>query len=381
MALQWASSMGEVHAFGSVSTQILRYFQSQTSMGTSIATGFLSNLAIREGTGSLRGALVPEQNTWICQGVFRNSFPLAGPFPQNSGLAFMRGGSEQLRMTMLPLGASGARPDGEQYVIQVKRGAVVLATSSEAFYAEEFVIFQFKATINTGVLGSFEVRAARVENQTIQAFSTIVTGVALNTADTGVAGADQLELDFQVETGVGQWDHVWLFDDTGAINNDFPGKFLLVQGVIPNANGVQEDWSYQGGQGSGFEVFNDPSNSIADDIGRATSNVIGDIVLMDFQNPGETGAPGFEGGPIIGSGSAVQGVIFHHVSGMEASGTRTVRPIYRNLADVRAEGADVVLNTIPFAGFFEVFELNPVSVLAWTAQQVKEMQWGLKVQA
>lgn len=381
MALKWASSMGEVHLQGSNSVQLTRYFATQSGMGSGSTTGLLSVRAMQEPSGFVRGPQLPEQNTWIVQGAFQNSGPMAGAFAQNAGLAFFRQGTEQLRMEFVPAGALGARQDGQLYFIEVKRGATVLATSAPLFYSEEWTIFQFKATVRTGSNGSFEVRAARVENQTIGAFSTILSGAALNSADAGVDGADQLEINFEVEGGSARWDHVWMMDDQGTINNDFPGKFLLVQGVVPNSNGAQEDWVYQGGQGSGFDALNDPHNSDSDDVGRATSNTVGDIVLMGFQIPGELGAPGFESGHPISSAANVQGVIFHHVSGMENSGNRTVSPIYRDIADVRADGTNVVLNSLVFSGFFEVFELEPVTSLAWTAQQTKDMQWGLKVQA
>lgn len=383
MALQWASSMGEIHLQGVNSVQLTRYFATQSGMGTGSTAGLLSVRAMQEGSGFVKGPQLTEQNTWVVQGAFQNSGPLAtqSPITQKAGLALFRQGTEQLRMEIVPAGASGGRLDGHLYGIEVKRGATVLAATAPLFYAEEWTIFQLKATVNTGVLGSFEVRAARVENQTIQAFSTVLSAVSVNTADAGVAGADQLEVNFEVKGNAARWDHVWMMDDTGAINNDFPGKFLLVQGVVPNSNGAQEDWAYKGGQGSGFNTQNDPPNSDSDDIGRATSNVVNDIILMGFQIPGELGAPGVEAGHPISSAANVQGVIFHHVSGMENSGTRTVRPIYRNIADVRSEGADIVLNQTSYLGFFEVFELEPVTASAWTAQQTKDMQWGLKVQA
>ncbi len=384
MTLRFASSMGEVHKGGTDNFQLLRYWNSANSVGTGSGAGLMSNLAIVDNSALLRTPVFTEQNTWICQGVFLNSAPLAGPSPMTAGLRYRRLGVEQLAMVIVPATASGSRPDGQLYSVEVRRGATLLAASAPIFYAQQFTIFQFKATIDTGVGGSFEVRAATVEGGVVGAFSNVVSGTGVNTADTGVAGADDVEIHYNVEAGSSRWDHFWVMDDQGSINNDFPGKFLLVQGVVPNAQGAQNDWTSQGGQGGGsndYESVNDPGDNIADDVGRHTSDTTNDIFLVGYQIPGETGAVGFEDGHPISGSANVQGVIFHHVSGMENSGNRTVSPIYRNASDVRADGTNQALTSTSFNGFFEVFELNPVSAAAWTAQQTKEMEWGLKLQA
>lgn len=384
MSLKFASSMGEVHYRGTSNEQLLRYWEAQSGIDSaSTSGGFLSNTAIIEGSAFLWTPFFTERDTWICGGVFWNSGLLAGGGTMEAGFKFYRGGVEQLDMVVVPAPAANGRPDGQQYGIEVRRGATVLAATAAIFYAQVATIFQMKVTIDPSV-GAFEVRAATTENQTIPAFTTVLSGVSVNTADTGVAGADQIQLNYQVEANSARWDHFWVFDDQGSVNNDFPGKFLLVQGVVPNAQGAQNDWVSQGGQGGGsndYESVNDDGGNINDDVGRHTSDTPGDVFLVGFQTPGQTGAPGFEAGPSIGSGANVQGLIFHHVSAMENSGNRTVRPIYRNAADTRAEGSDLVLSDITFDGYFEVFELNPISASAWTPQETIDMQWGLKLQS
>lgn len=388
MALIWASSMGEVHrpgtTAGSEYIQMLRYFGEQSAMSSSTAAGLMSKVVMQDGQGRVRTPQFTEQDTWIVQAAYRATGPMDGGLTQDLGIVIRRQGTEQLRLSFIPASASGSRFDGEMYSVRVERGATVLAATDPIFYSREWVVFQFKVTIDPAA-GAYEVKAMRRENESFTgSLTTILSGSGVNTADDGVTGADQFQFNYYISAGASLWDHVWVMDDTGALNNDFPGKFLLVQGVIPNANGAQLDWISQGGQGSGatfFDALNDSASNIAGDVGRAVTENIGDIILMAFQVPGETGLPGFETGPRISSLANVPGMIFHHVSAMENSGTLTVRPVYRNISDVRAEGNDLILTSTSFQGFYEVFEQNPVSAAAWTALEAIQMQWGLKLQA
>lgn len=369
MTLRFASSMGEIHQ----PAQMDRYWASSLGLSGGLSLGLMSDLALNDASATILTPTFTLQNTWIMQGAFKNSDFLSGANPQNAGLYFFKGGAEQLSMVIVPAVASGGLSDGYMYGIEVRRGAVVLAASDPIFFSQEWTVFQFKATLNTGVLGSFEVKASRRENETQEAFTSIVSGVATNTADTGVAGGDQVEINYDVKGGNAIWDHFWVMDDQGAVNNDFPNKLLMVHGMVPDADGAQDDWIPQGGQGTGFQTVDDPANSLSDDIGRQIAENIGDIFLTAFPDPG-VGHP-------ISSAANIAGVIFTHVSAMENSGTLTVRPIYRNAGDVRAEGADQALAGTAYAGYFEVFEEDPVALAAWTVAQVKAMQWGLKVQS
>lgn len=390
MALRFLSSMGEVHnPDGGASVQFLRYWGGSVGIGAAGSFGIMSNSVISDGSGSVLTPSFTPQATWIIGAMFRGDDEWDGINPQDIGLEFRLGAAVQLSVKFVPAAASGARPEGQMFSIEVRRGSTVLAASAPEFYVRDWHAIQFKATIDT-VSGSFEVRMARRENETWIGSSfgtgmrTILSGSGINTADAAVNNADNVEIEYSVEDGATTWDHFFVFDSTGALNNDFPtalgGLPPLVQGVVPNADGVQNDWVARGGP-IGFDTVNDPGNSTSDDTGRLTSEVVSDIVLVQFQIPGETGVPGNEAGHPISGSANVLGVIFHHVSGMENSGNRTLRPIYRNISNVRSEGASVVVSSTSFAGFFEVFELNPVSSLAWTVQQTKEMQWGLKLQA
>lgn len=391
MALRFLSSMGEVHApDGGSAIQFLRYWGGSVTMGGGGGPGLMSNSVILDGSGSILTPSFTPQATWIIGAMFRTGDEWDGVSTHDIGLEFKLAGATQLSVKFVPAATSGARPEGQMFSIEVKRGSTVLAASDPEFYVRDWHAIQFKATIDT-VSGSFEVRMSRRENESWVGSSfgtgmrTILSGTGINTADAAVNNADNVEIEYSVNTNSSvSWDHFFVFDSTGSINNDFPtalgGLPPLVQGVIPNADGAQNDWVAQGGP-IGFETLNDPGNSTVDDIGRLTSEVVSDIVLTEFQLPGETGTPGNEAGHLISGSANVLGVIFHHVSGMENSGNRTLRPVYRNSVDTRVEGASVVVSSTTFAGFFEVFELEPVSSLAWTVQQTKDMQWGIKLQA
>lgn len=373
MTLRFASSMGEVHLPTTNVTQFLRHWATESSMATAaVSGGLFSDTAFAEGSGFIRTPTFTDQPTWTCQAAFRASADF-GSIAGDAGIRFLLGGTEQLAMVIVPLPALGARSLGQQYVIEVRRGATVLATSTATFYSTRWTIFQFQATLHT-TAGAFEVRAAPVDRQTVGAFVNVLSGSSINTADAAANDADQAELNYTVPNGSAVWDHFFLMDDAGTTNNDFPSGLLLVQGMVPDADGAQDDWLAQGGQGTGFQTVDDPAGGITEDIGRQTTEVIGDIFLTAFP---DAGAPNFP----IGGGANIAAVLFHHVSAMENSGSRTVRPIYRNSADARSQGADDVLTDTLFAGFLEVFELEPITVLAWTVQQTRDMQWGLILNA
>lgn len=361
--------MGTIHQ----PAQMERYWDSIDDISGGLSLGLMSDNALNDSGGWVRTPVFASQDTWVIQAAFRNTDFLDGLNPQNAGLYFREGGAEQLSMVIVPAAGSGGLTAGYMYGIEVRRGATVLAASDPIFFSQEWTIFQFKATVDIGVGGAYEVKASRRENETQEAFATILSGSGTNTADTGASGVDQVEINYDVQSGSAIWDHFWMMDDQGSVNNDFPGKFLMVHGMVPNADGAQDDWIAQGGQGTGYQTVDDPANSTSDDIGRQISENIGDIFLTAFPDPG--GAH-----PISGSAN-VAGVIFTHVSAMENSGTLTVRPIYRNAANTRAEGADQALSGTEYAGYFEVFEQDPVALAAWTVSQVKAMQWGLKVQS
>lgn len=369
MTLRFASSMGTIHQ----PAQMLRYWDSIDSLAGGLVIGLMSDNALNDPRAWIRTPTFTVQNTWVVQGAFKNTDFMSGAEPQNAGLYFRKAGAEQLSMLIVPEAGSGGLTDGYMYSIEVRRGATLLAASDPIFFSQDWTVFQFKATINTGILGSFEVKASRRENETQEAFASIITGVATNTADAAVAGADQVEINYDVKGGNATWDHFWAMDDQGAVNNDFPNKLLMVHGMVPDSDGAQDDWVAQGGQGTGYQTVDDPANSIADDIGRQISENIGDIFLTGFPDPG--------GSHPISASANVAGVIFTHVSAMENSGTLTVRPIYRNAGDTRAEGADQALVGTSYAGYYEIFEEDPVALAAWTVAQVKAMQWGLKVQS
>lgn len=393
MTLRFASSMGEVHRVGStapVDGQFLRYWAAQTDIGSAEGAGMMSNSCMEDGQGSIETPAFTPQATWVAGAMILGLGNWDGVFSEDVGIEFRLGASSQLKLHLVSAPAANGRPEGQMFSVEVRRGATVLAASQPEFYVREWNAIQFKATIDP-TTGSFEVRMARRENEKWsttsvgQGMQTILSGVSVNTADAGVANADNVVLDYSVKSNNVRWDHFFLFDDQGSNNNDFPTSIgddpPLVQGVVPNADGVQNDWDVQGGQGTGFDTVNDPGFNVTDDVGRHVSQTPGDIFLTGFQDPGETGAPGLESGHPIGSAATILGMIFHHVSGMENSGTRTLRPVYRRIDDVRAEGADQAVNDTSFSGFFEVFELNPISAAAWTVQESKEMQWGLKVQS
>lgn len=383
MTLRFASGLGETHLPGTSDQQFLRHWRGgNNGLSGATGSGFLSNVVSVDSVASIDSPTFALQNTWIIQGMLRADGAMDS-LSNSVGFQLRSGAADQLRVEVIPEPATAPHGFGVRYALAVKRGGTTLAQTAFDFYATEWNAIQFKATIDPAV-GAYEVKVAKTEGTQVLAFVSVLSASGVNTADTGVAGADNLRLDYTATGTNVKWDHFFIMDDQGTVNNNFPSGLLLVHDVLPNKVGAQNDWTSQGGQGSGasdYESVNDPADNVDDDVGRHVSSVPGDIFLVGYQVPGTTGAIGAEAGHPIAPTANVAGVIFNHVSGMESSGTRTVRPIYRNVLDVRAEGADKLLNSTSFDQFTEVFELNPVSAAAWTGQEALDMQWGLKLQS
>jgi hypothetical protein len=375
--------------------QFFRHWGSGGGLGTSTASGLMTPGTVYTDLGGfIRPPTFPAKETLIVQGAFRNLGLIAGPFTQEAGIVFYVGGTEQLRLIQVPLGASasGSRLDGAQYVWEVRRGATVLATS-KPFWTFGWDVIQMKVFFNDPVLdplnGSVEVRLSK-SGDTNPDYpdgpqQTIINISGIDTSDSGFPDCDQVEFNYSVEQSGSVWDHILVMDTAGAVNNDFPAEpLILVHGMVPNSNGDLQEWTIQGGQcgsGNSYECVNDSSSSSADDVGRFTSETTGQRSIFGFQYPGTAGIVGSETGHPISLGNSVKCVMFHHVSGMESSGTRTVRPLYRDIADVDSEQADEIISGTTFQGYTTYYETNPITALAWTPQETIEMQWGLKLHA
>jgi len=350
----------------------------------------------RGGVGRISTPILPEKNTWIVQAAWIAPTFATGVGLETAGIYFMRGNdtTEQLSVRIRKQGASpsGSFQDGERFKLEVMVGAVSLGISRD-FWTSQWHVIQVKVFFNDPIgapnTGTVEVRVLPLEGGKLARLDGAVQEVAINvagvdTSDAGVAGVDAIRFDYDTSSATSVWDHFLVMDSDGALNNDFPAQPLIfVHGGLPWADGADLNWTPQGsGVTPPFDAVNDRSDLCIEDDGRLTSETPGDTTLFSFQTPGMTGStPAFANGPRIGLSNQVLGVSFHHVSGMEASGNRTVRPYYRDVLDVRAEGPDQIITGTLFAGYVEIFELEPVTGLAWTAQQTTDMQWGLKLQA
>lgn len=367
--LKWASSMGEVHRKGTDAFQLLRYWGSESGMpdSTGVGAGLMSSAVIAGNTGSMfTPQLSGLTNTIYFQVAVQFNAALTGT--PSAGFKIRNGAADQCYIRVEPSPADGAQAAGKYYRLSLYRGATLIASTAYEFYSLEWTVFQIKVTVNTGTSGDIEIRASRRENETFLTLTSVLTVNNINTADTGSAGVDQIGFDYGTNGSV-RYDHFWWFDASGSVNNTWPSKVLLVQGVLPNQNGSFNEWPAKGGGGNNYQSLDDSPHSIAEDSGRLTSQVVGERVLVKFPDPDENHP--------LGSTANVAGVIFQHVSAMENSGVRTVAPLYRNAGGTSAQGTNQLLNSTSFNGFYEIFEDEPVSAAPWTAQQVKDMEWGL----
>ena len=232
--------------------QFLRHFGSQSGLNTGGGSGLMTPGTIGLDTNGLfRTPLLTERDTWIVQGAFRNTNFIDGGFDQSAGIVWRRGGVEQLRLIQVREPAQNYRLLGRQYHWEVRRGATVLG-SSKRFFIFGWDVIWAKVTIDPLLAnGEVEIRVSKngntLPNYPDGAQSVVINLTNVDTADTGVAGCDEIEFIYNSAQGSGVWDHIVVMDTDGSVNNDIPAEPLwLVHGMVPNSNGDHQEWSSQG---------------------------------------------------------------------------------------------------------------------------------------
>lgn len=384
MALLFIDSGDHVREFSSDKVQVQRKFEDSTIGANSAGTGYENGVSVRSTNGSrLLKPFASTKSTVFVHFKHRFSAPLTSTAAShNAGPRFLLGGSEQVwfKFREVDLAAENVGgEDGSVYEIQVFRGATLVATHGR-LYSEYTYAFQFKVTPDPAT-GAYEIRAAVRQGRFKGPMQVIGSGSGLNLADTGLAGCDQFEESHDTFGGQSEWGDLVVTDDVadGSIFNDFIDDPRIVRAFYPNAIGVDDEWVVQGTTDK-VDALNEPAghNNLASEDGRrVTSENIGDIQLMDFNGFQFTDLD------VVGPAGAasVDAVVLYPEAAMESSGTRTYRVLYRDLADLRSNGSNIVLGSTVFQQDRQEWLQNPITASGWTVQELLDAQFGVEIVA
>lgn len=236
---------------------------------------------------------------------------------------------------------------GNLFKLALYRGATLIATTSVSFDSTLWNYFEFKVVVRTGTNGSYELRHNEVNIASLTAGS-------VNLADTGGDGCDVHGFG-----SAGLTDDVYILDSTGTNNTDFLGDSAIYQ-VLPDGDGDVIDWT----PSTGVTHFDLVDAIDADNVQSDTN------AEKDLYN--------YAALPTTGLG-AIFAVAVLSTASMNAVGSRTLKPKYRNLADAEGDGANFAVISTVLADFPIIIEDNPITSLAWTKSDIDDGQFGVEV--
>lgn len=322
-----------------------KYAVASNSSAWSTTTGLRLGTALRSSgtTAELRTkALVAAVgNTWTMGFRFRgNTNITVGDHP--GGMTLFSGSGDQLEFRF-------SSPTDNTMVVKVYRGATLLGTS-ERFFADDWYYLEFQAVVRTATNGSFSVKVDGV---------TVLTVSGVNTANQGTDGADRVRALLRITNGTSDWDDWYIRDDSTFLGD------TVIQGILPTSDGNRTEWTPDTGS-TNFDRVDDAAGSPSDS----------DKVTAD--TPGLTDLYGYANLTFAGTSTTIHGLQVNTSAFMGTSGTRTLRPKFRQ-STTEADGTNfVVPNTTP-NGYSEVFAVDPTDSAAWTKAKVDAIEIGVEV--
>ena len=284
----------------------------------------------------------PVANTWTV-GMEIRVVNISG---DDEVFRFYSGDQNQLTVTL--------SESGSVYVLKVLRGATLLGTTTVEFNESAWYYLEIQATINTGVAGSVELRM----DETV-----VLTLTGINTANSGVAGADIAE--FHAEGAV--WiDDIYVLDSAGTSNNDYLG-IQTVEGLLPNADGATQEWDKSNVAQDAYTQVNDAASSNDSPDHYVYTDATGEKEYFEFTSLAQL------------SGD-INGVQFNGHAKLDQAGTRDIR--YRFRAAGGAESTMAWKETGHRGETTSVFphveEQNPQTTAKWTAADINDSQFGVE---
>lgn len=274
------------------------------------------------------------ENTWVV------GFGIKGSAATETLWTFKLGASEQCHLQRI-------FDTGDLFRIGLYRGGTIIASSTESFDSNLWNYFEFKVVVRTGVNGSYELRHNEVNIASL-------TDTGVNLADTGGDGCDVHSFG-----SAGLTDDVYILDSTGTNNTDFLGDSAVYQ-VLPDGDGAAIDWTPSSGV-THFDLVD------AVDANNVQSDTNTEKDLYEFAALPTTGL------------GAIFAVAVLTTANMNAVGSRTLKPVFRDVGTSEGNGANFAVISTVLADFPIIIEDNPVSSLAWTKADIDDGQFGVEV--
>ena len=318
-------------------------FASKSGRVFGTAAGLSSTLAVTPPVGS--------GNTFVIGYGFKYQSHLASPNLNGTGWYVESGPDEQIHVEHESTSGVGFR-------WSLQSGATTIYTSPYYDFAV-WHYFEWKFIVRTGTNGAWEFRHNG---------STISSGTALDTADSGSDGWDT----FAWRTGGNYstaiiYDDVYVCDGTGAKNNDFLGP-SVVEKVEVAAEGTTIEWTPGSGSDNAAQV---------DDVGTSPPDEVtaGGYNLSDTNGNKDT----FTMTDLTQITGTIHAVQLGVQMAMGSAGTRVVKTKYRDPDTTESDGDSHTVDSTVYDEFTQVFDVNPSSGAAWDVTDIDGGEFGVEV--
>ncbi len=263
----------------------------------------------------------------------------------NKSMSWTSGGVEQVRWEFIDNAGAG-------FFIRFLRGATTLGTSPSFGYGQ-WHYFEIKITVDP-TTGDIELRRNEVPQLTLS---------GINTANTGVAGADSFRYTWNATSGNPRWDDWYILDTAGTENNNFLGD-SAIEGITVTANGATIQWTPL--QGSNFQNVDDGNGGPTHGNDVNQSDTVGQIDVLVATD-------------LVFTTGTIFGLRIEVELAMAAAGSRNVGVRFRDSGGTSAGGGNFAVSTTSFRNFVHIFERNPVTAAVWTNASVNGGQYGYEV--
>lgn len=236
--------------------------------------------------------------------------------------------------------------------LELRRGATVLATSSDPIAVSVSNYIECKVTVNNST-GLAELR----QNQAVTAtFTGNTRQSANNFANRIVFGATAASNAATVVI-----DDIYINDGTGSTNNSYIGD-VLVKALLPNGAGAHTDFTPS--TGSNYAAVDEtPAN---DDTDYVSSGTVGHIDTYTYPD-------------LATNVNTVKAVVVVPRWRKDDAGGRTMSEVARVGSTDYAGTAVGITQTY---GYHErIMEANPATAAAWSRSEVDAAEFGVKIES
>lgn len=234
--------------------------------------------------------------------------------------------------------------------IRVRRGnysGAILAESTWLVTPNAWYYVEFKCTFADGTGGSFELRI----NGT-----PIITATGLDTLNTTGYEPSRVDLDLQ-----NAYDDIYWADNTGAQWNDFQGE-LAIEGILPNADGTNGDFTPQGA-GANYVEVDDPAGNTDGDTTYNSSSTAGHKDSFTH--------------PALAHSGTILAVAAGAWARKDDAGSRTARALL--LSGATTQTGDTLIVSDSWTWLETLAELDPNTAAAWSEAAVNATEFGYEL--